>query len=161
MKKNAILTILTLSLLGSFMFSGTVSPSMTLRFNDIVETTANSGTIAFLNSVESTRDLNVGTKTLLASSAASLFRVISTPLDTCKTTLQVEGKSGLKKIGTKFRNAGGEIYDGKRIPGIPKNLLNFNLSWSNESGAYANLDTTFTGEFYADNVDFHELSTSN
>jgi iron complex outermembrane recepter protein len=50
-----------------------------------------------------------------------------------------------------FRNAGGEIYDGKRIPGIPKNLLNFNLSWSNESGAYANLDTTFTGEFYADN----------
>ncbi len=50
-----------------------------------------------------------------------------------------------------FRNADGEIYDGKRIPGIPKNLLNFNLSWSNESGAYANLDTTFTGEFYADN----------
>ena len=50
-----------------------------------------------------------------------------------------------------FRNAGGVIYDGKRIPGIPKNLLNFNLSWSNESGAYANLDTTFTGEFYADN----------
>ena len=50
-----------------------------------------------------------------------------------------------------FRNTGGEIYDGKRIPGIPKNLLNFNLSWSNESGAYANLDTTFTGEFYADN----------
>ena len=50
-----------------------------------------------------------------------------------------------------FRNADGEIYDGKRIPGIPKNLLNFNLSWSNEPGAYANLDTTFTGEFYADN----------
>ena len=74
------------------------------RFGD---TFANSGTIALLNSVESTKDLNVGTKTLLASSAASFFRVISTPLDTCKTTLQVEGKSGLKKIGAKFKNAGG------------------------------------------------------
>jgi len=50
-----------------------------------------------------------------------------------------------------FRNASGVIYDGKRIPGIPKNLLNFDLSWSNDSGSYANLDTTFTGEFYADN----------
>jgi len=50
-----------------------------------------------------------------------------------------------------FTNTSGVIYDGKRIPGIPKNLLNFNLSWSNDSGSYANLDTTFTGEFYADN----------
>ena len=50
-----------------------------------------------------------------------------------------------------FSSAGGVIYDGKRIPGIPKNLLNFNISWSNDSGSYANLDTTFTGEFYADN----------
>ena len=74
------------------------------RFGD---TFANSGTLALLNSMESTSDLNVGTKTLMASSAASLFRVISTPLDTCKTTLQVEGKTGLKKISTKFRNAGG------------------------------------------------------
>ena len=76
---------------------------MSVRFGD---TFANSGTLALLNSMES-QELNVGTKTLLASSAASLFRVISTPLDTCKTTLQVEGKSGLKKIATKFRNAGG------------------------------------------------------
>ena len=74
------------------------------RFGD---TFANSGTMALLNSLDSTKDLNVGTKTFLASSAASLFRVISTPLDTCKTTLQVEGKEGLKKIGMKYKNAGG------------------------------------------------------
>ena len=69
------------------------------RFGD---TFANSGTLALLNSMESTQELNVGTKTLLASSAASLFRVISTPLDTCKTTLQVEGKSGLKRLQLSF-----------------------------------------------------------
>ena len=50
-----------------------------------------------------------------------------------------------------FKDTSGVIYDGKRIPGIPKNLLNFNLSWSNDTGSYANLDTTFTGEFFADN----------
>lgn len=74
------------------------------RFGD---TFANSGTMVLLNSIDTTRDLNIGTKTLMASGAASLFRIISTPLDTCKTTLQVEGKSGLKKIGQKFKNAGG------------------------------------------------------
>ena len=60
MKKNAILTILTLSFLGSFMFSGTVSPSMTLRFNDIVETTADSGTIAPVVVVGITMDVAEG-----------------------------------------------------------------------------------------------------
>ena len=60
MKKNAILTILTLSFLGSFVFSGTVSPSMTLRFNDIVETTANSGTVAPVVVVGITMDVAEG-----------------------------------------------------------------------------------------------------
>ena len=60
MKKNAILTILTLSFLGSFVFSGTVSPSMTLRFNDIVETTANSGTVVPVVAVGITMDLAEG-----------------------------------------------------------------------------------------------------
>ena len=60
MKKNAILTILTLSFLGSFVFSGTVSPSMTLRFNDIVETTANSGTVVPVVAVGITMDVAEG-----------------------------------------------------------------------------------------------------
>ena len=60
MKKNAILTILTLSFLGSFLFSGIVNPTMTMRFNDIVETTANSGTIAPVVVVGITMDLAEG-----------------------------------------------------------------------------------------------------
>ncbi len=98
------------------------------RFGD---TFANSGTIALLNSLDSTRDMNIGTKTLLASSAASLFRIISTPLDTCKTTLQVEGKSGLKKVQTKFRNAGG----------IPRGLP---VLWY---GAMGSASATFIGHY--------------
>ena len=74
------------------------------RFGD---TFANAGTLAFLNSNETTQNWNVGTKTLFASGSASLFRVISTPIDTCKTVLQVEGKSGLRKLGQKFTNSGG------------------------------------------------------
>ena len=44
MKKNALVTILVLSF-GSFLFSGTIQPSLSMRFNDIVETTSQSGTI--------------------------------------------------------------------------------------------------------------------
>ena len=58
-----------------------------------------------------------------------------------------------------FRNASGVTFDGKRIPGIPKNLLNFNLSWSNDSGSYFNLDTSLTGRFYADNSNQSKVSS--
>ncbi len=74
------------------------------RFGD---TFANNGTLALLDNMESTRDLNIGSKTLLASAAASSFRIISTPIDTCKTILQVEGRGGLSKLGDKFRFSGG------------------------------------------------------
>ena len=58
-----------------------------------------------------------------------------------------------------FKDVNGIKHDGKRIPGIPKNLLNFNLSWSNDSGSYANLDTTFAGEFYADNSNQNKVDS--
>lgn len=58
-----------------------------------------------------------------------------------------------------FKDVNGIKHDGKRIPGIPKNLLNFNLSWSNDSGSYANLETTFTGEFYADNSNQNKVDS--
>ena len=57
--------------------------------------------------MESTKDLAIGVKTVAASFSASMFRVISTPIDTCKTIMQVEGKEGLSKLGTKFKTAGG------------------------------------------------------
>jgi len=74
------------------------------RFGD---TFANNGTLALLNNVESTRDLHVGSKTLVASLAASSFRIISTPIDTCKTILQVEGKQGLSTLRQKYLRGGG------------------------------------------------------
>mgnify|MGYP001297895785 CR=1 FL=1 len=74
------------------------------RFGD---TFANNGTLALLNNMESTRDLHVGSKTLVASLAASSFRIISTPIDTCKTILQVEGKNGLSTLRQKYIKGGG------------------------------------------------------
>jgi iron complex outermembrane receptor protein len=52
----------------------------------------------------------------------------------------------------RFTDADGNVFDGKQIPGIPKQLLNLDLSWFGASGYYAILDWTFTGELYADNA---------
>ena len=57
--------------------------------------------------MDSTRDLSIGSKTLVASMAASTFRIISTPIDTCKTILQVEGRGGLSKLASKYKSGGG------------------------------------------------------
>lgn len=45
-----------------------------------------------LNSLEATKDMNVGLKTVAASGAAALFRIFIMPIDTVKTTMQVTGK---------------------------------------------------------------------
>ena len=74
------------------------------RFGD---TFTNNGTLALLNNIESTQNLNVGSKTLVASLAASSFRIISTPIDTCKTILQVEGKHGISSLKQKYIANGG------------------------------------------------------
>ena len=59
------------------------------RFGD---TAANTGMLSLLNALDSTKDLAVGVKTISASAAAALFRVILMPVDTVKTTMQVTGK---------------------------------------------------------------------
>ena len=59
------------------------------RFGD---TAANTGILTALNGFESTRDINVGLKTMAASGAAALFRIVLMPVDTVKTTMQVTGK---------------------------------------------------------------------
>jgi hypothetical protein len=59
------------------------------RFGD---TAANTGILTLLNSVESTQNLNIGVKTVAASTAAALFRIVLMPIDTVKTTMQVTGK---------------------------------------------------------------------
>lgn len=59
------------------------------RFGD---TAANTGMITLMDSLETTKDLNVGIKTVTASMAAAVFRIFLMPVDTVKTTMQVTGK---------------------------------------------------------------------
>jgi hypothetical protein len=51
------------------------------RFGD---TAANTGVLTLLDNIESTRDLNVGVKTIAASASAALFRIVLMPVDTVK-----------------------------------------------------------------------------
>ena len=91
--------------LGPALFQGPLS-----RFGD---TAANAGVLALLDSNENTRELPVAAKTMTASFVAALWRVNLMPIDTLKTTLQVNGKDGLKLLGTKYRQNGiGVFYHG-------------------------------------------------
>jgi hypothetical protein len=80
------------------LFQGPLS-----RFGD---TAANTGTLAALDAFESTEKLPVAAKTIAASIAAALFRILLMPIDTFKTTMQVEGKDGLTKLFAKARTNG-------------------------------------------------------
>ena len=51
------------------------------RFGD---TAANTGVLTLLDNLESTRELNVGVKTIAASASAALFRIFLMPVDTVK-----------------------------------------------------------------------------
>ena len=77
------------------------------RFGD---TAANTGTLALLDSFESTEKLPVGVKTIAASVAAGGFRILLMPVDTFKTTMQVEGKDGVAKLMSKFRVSGPSVF---------------------------------------------------
>jgi hypothetical protein len=59
------------------------------RFGD---TAANTGMLTLMDSYESTKNMNVGFKTVSASAAAAIFRIFLMPVDTVKTTMQVTGK---------------------------------------------------------------------
>ena len=56
------------------------------RFGD---TAANTGVLTLLDSMDATKDMSVGIKTVAASTAAALFRIFLMPIDTVKTTMQV------------------------------------------------------------------------
>lgn len=51
-----------------------------------------------------------------------------------------------------FREPGGAVFDGNRIPGIPEHLANLALEWSHASGFFAGWDLLYAGSFYADNA---------
>lgn len=61
------------------------------RFGD---TAANAGILALLQSNSFMKKLPEVFKTIFASIAAALFRMVLTPVDTVKTTLQTQGKRG-------------------------------------------------------------------
>jgi hypothetical protein len=63
------------------------------RFGD---TAANAGILALLESNSYMKELPSLVKTVFASLAAAAFRIILTPIDTVKTTLQTQGRFGMR-----------------------------------------------------------------
>lgn len=90
---------------GPAMLQGPLS-----RFGD---TAANSGVLAYMDADPRTANLPTGAKSAVASLAASSWRIFLMPLDTMKTTMQVEGAGGLGKVMAKARTGGpGVFYHG-------------------------------------------------
>lgn len=73
------------------------------RFGD---TAANTGMLAFLDANDSTRNMPTMLKTMAASGGAATWRIFLMPLDTIKTTMQVEGKNGVAKVMGKVAKGG-------------------------------------------------------
>jgi len=73
------------------------------RFGD---TAANAGMITLMDNLSSTRDAPIWVKTMGASMAAGGFRILLMPVDTVKSIMQVEGKSGITKLRAKIATSG-------------------------------------------------------
>ncbi len=71
------------------------------RFGD---TAANTGIMTLMDSYDATRELPTGVKTVAASASAALFRIFLMPIDTCKTTMQVQGS--ISPVFAKVRASG-------------------------------------------------------
>ncbi|XP_063934439.1 uncharacterized protein LOC135146208 isoform X3 [Zophobas morio] len=76
------------------------------RFGD---TAANVGVLSLLDSFKSTEGFPIALKTMAASTTAALWRINLTPIDTLKTTLQVQGPKGLSLLGEKIKMRGPSI----------------------------------------------------
>lgn len=77
------------------------------RFGD---TAANTGVLAYLNATPSTQGLPTAVKTVAASACAATWRIFLMPLDTVKTTMQVEGAQGLSKVMAKAKVGGPTVF---------------------------------------------------
>lgn len=87
---------------GPALFQGPLS-----RFGD---TAANVGILELLNSNEKTKELPIGVKTMCASLSSALWRINLMPIDTLKTTLQVNGKQGLSLLKNKYQKNGVGVF---------------------------------------------------
>ncbi|KAJ7086384.1 mitochondrial carrier domain-containing protein [Mycena belliarum] len=80
------------------------------RFGD---TAANAGILALLSSNTYLNKMPVLLKSVFASLAAAAFRMILTPIDTVKTTLQTQGKAGMRILRTRVKMYGiGSLWYG-------------------------------------------------
>ncbi|KAL6702455.1 hypothetical protein ACN47E_001846 [Coniothyrium glycines] len=84
--------------IGAALFQGPIA-----RFGD---TAANAGILALLQSNGYLQNLPSPVKTIFASLCAAAFRMILTPLDTLKTTLQAQGPRGTKLLRQRIRTDG-------------------------------------------------------
>ncbi|KAI5894161.1 mitochondrial carrier [Schizophyllum commune H4-8] len=73
------------------------------RFGD---TAANAGILALLESNTFMKALPALVKTVFASLAAAAFRIVLTPIDTVKTTLQTQGKPGMAILRARVKKYG-------------------------------------------------------
>lgn len=117
------------------LFQGPLS-----RFGD---TAANTGILHLLNSDMRTKELSTPTKTLAASSIASIWRIFIMPIDSLKTVMQVEGSNGIRLLRNKINNYGirvlyhgslassGATFIGHYPWFVTYNTLNVNLPISN------------------------------
>lgn len=87
--------------LGPALIQGPLS-----RFGD---TAANTGVLELLNSYDETKNLSIGSKTLIASGAASAYRVGLMPVDAVKTSMQVNGNKGVSNLINKVRIGGPKV----------------------------------------------------
>ena len=76
------------------------------RFGD---TASNTGALALMEGLDETRDLPIWIKTGAASLSAALFRIFLMPIDTFKTTMQVQGKDGIKNLMAKVKTKGPSV----------------------------------------------------
>lgn len=80
------------------------------RFGD---TAANVGVLALLESIPETASLPLPFKTAAGSITAGLWRIILMPIDTSKTSMQVEGAAGLEKLKQRvIENGPSPLYQG-------------------------------------------------
>jgi len=80
------------------------------RFGD---TAANVGVLALLASNSYMKNLPSPVKTIFVSITAALFRMILTPVDTVKTTMQTQGKDGMKILKARIAAEGiGSLWYG-------------------------------------------------
>jgi hypothetical protein len=80
------------------------------RFGD---TAANVGTLALLDSFATTAGLPLPLRTAVGSVTAGLWRIILMPIDTSKTTMQVDGSDGLSRLWQSvFSNGPSPLYQG-------------------------------------------------